>query len=62
MWVKRATDDMTTEVIRNIKGYYESQSSGKDLATIEKTENYIQEHLTNVDWILTRNSMISGPP
>ena len=58
MWVKRATDDMTTEVIGNIKQYYESQNAGKDLSTIEKTELYIQEHLINVDWVLTRNSLI----
>ncbi len=58
MWIKRATDDMTTEVIGNIKQYYESQDTGKDLSTIEKTELYIQEHLINVDWVLTRNSLI----
>ena len=58
MWVKRATDDMTTLVIHDIKDYYESQSTGKDLSTIERTEAYIQEHLTNVDRVLTRNSLI----
>ena len=58
MWVKRATDDMTKDVVGNIKDYYESQSTGKDIDTIERTEAYIQEQLVNVDHVLTRNSLI----
>lgn len=58
VWVKRATDDMTIEVVKNIQGFYEAQNVGRDIDLIEKTEIYIQNQLRNVDWVLTRNSMI----
>ncbi len=58
VWVKRATDDMTITVIGNIKEYYEQQNAGRDIATIERTEQYIQEQLSSVDRILTRNSVV----
>jgi signal transduction histidine kinase/CheY-like chemotaxis protein len=58
VWVKRATDDMTVEVVSNIKTYYEQQNADRDIATIERTEQYIQEQLSSVDRTLTRNSVI----
>jgi signal transduction histidine kinase/ActR/RegA family two-component response regulator len=58
LWVKRATDEMTVEVVNNIKQYYEAQNLDKSAETVRLTESYIQEQLQSVDRRLTRNSVV----
>ncbi len=58
VWVRNATNDMTAVAIRNISSFYESQSAGKDPATIRITEQYIKNQLASVDRNIIRNSII----
>lgn len=58
MWVKNATDDMTTEVINDMSSYYELKSGVKDPEIIKEAEEYVQSLLIRVDRTLIRNSII----
>ena len=58
LWVKRATDEMTVEVVSNISRYYEGQNIDKSAETVRLTENYIHSQLQSVDRRLTRNSVV----
>lgn len=58
VWVKSATDDMTTEVIGDISQFYEQHNLDKDPETVRQTEAYISSELRKVDRTLTRNSLI----
>ncbi len=58
LWVKRATDEMTVEVVNNISSFYESQNIDKSAETIRLTGSYIQTQLESVDRRLTRNSIV----
>lgn len=58
MWVKQATDEVTTKVVVNISDYYESQDVIKESEVIADSEKYIAGQLNEVDRILTRNSII----
>ncbi len=58
LWVKRATDEMTVEVVNNISSFYESQNIDKSAETIRLTEEYIHSQLQNADRRLTRNSVV----
>lgn len=58
VWVKRATTDMTMQLVGNIKSFYDTLTVGKSIDTIEKAEVFIQGQIRDVDWALTRNSMV----
>jgi signal transduction histidine kinase/ActR/RegA family two-component response regulator len=58
LWVKRATDEMTVNVVKNISEYYEAQNPERDVETVKRTEDYIQEQLQSADRRLTRNSVV----
>ena len=58
MWVKQATDEVTTKVVTNISGHYEGQTLPADERIAEDSEDFISAQLAEVDSILTRNSII----
>ncbi len=58
LWVKRATDEMTVKVVKNISEYYEAQNPERDIDTVLRTEDYIQDQLQSADRRLTRNSIV----
>lgn len=58
MWVHKATEDMTKQVIENISEYYESQTTIDDPEVIEDTEKYLEEQLQMSERLQTRNSVI----
>lgn len=58
VWVKRATTDLIMQLVGNIKSFYDTLTVGKSIDTIEKAEVFIQGQIRDVDWALTRNSMV----
>lgn len=58
MWVHKATEDMTRQVIDNISEYYESKTTIDDPRVIADTENYLEEQLEMSEKLQTRNSVI----
>ena len=58
LWVKRATDEMTQEVVGEISTYYEAHDSGRSHGEIEETEQYIKGLLNRTDRRLTNNIIV----
>ncbi|MBQ8085899.1 MAG: amino acid permease [Lachnospiraceae bacterium] len=58
MWVKQATDEMTKYVVENVSEYYEERNPDTDPDAMAETEEYLSVQLTDVNKILTRNSVI----
>lgn len=58
LWVKRATDEMTTQVVSGISLYYEQHAGGRSISEIEETENYIASMLAQADVKITKNIIV----
>lgn len=58
VWVKSATDDMTTRVVGNISHFYEEQNAGHSEEDIAKAHEFIGDQLLQVDRTLTRNILV----
>lgn len=58
MWVKQATDEMTKMVVTNVSEYYEERNPETDPVEVTETEEYIAQQFTDVNRIMTRNSII----
>ena len=58
MWVKKATDDMTKNIVDNISEYYEMQNPDNTPEVIADTEAYLAEQLSLASRLLTQNSII----
>ena len=58
LWVKRATDEMTAQVVSEISSYYEQHAGGRSVSEIEETENYIAGLLAQTDLKITKNIIV----
>ena len=58
LWIKRATDEMTQQVVAEISFYYEQHAGGRSVSEIEETENYIGNLLNKADLQITKNIIV----
>ena len=58
MWVKQATDDMTTKVVENISEYYEERVPNSNPQAVMDTEVYLARQMEEANRLQTRNIMI----
>ncbi len=58
LWIRRATNDMTTAVIGNISSYYEERDTETGEDTVEETRQYLKEQMEGTNRVLNRNSII----
>ena len=57
MWIKKSMDEMTTNVVSNIRNYYEGLGSN-NLAMTLRTENFINTQFKYADRTMTVNSVV----
>ncbi|RKM61051.1 amino acid permease [Butyrivibrio sp. CB08] len=58
LWVKRATDQMTAEVVGEIRSYYEEHDPAQGPIDVYETELYIENLLNKTDRRITNNIII----
>ena len=58
IWVNKATDDRTKEVVGSVSSYYEQQDSELQDSDSENASKFIAEKLNSADKAINRNSMI----
>ncbi|MBO6149413.1 MAG: amino acid permease [Lachnospiraceae bacterium] len=58
LWVRKATGEMTRQVVKNISEYYEEEEAEHDRATVARTERYLAEQMEKANGQLVRNSII----
>ena len=58
MWIKKTMDEMTLNIVENIRKYYESLGFSGNMAVIRRTENFMDSQLRYADRTMTWNSIV----
>lgn len=58
MWIKQATEDMTSTVVENISAFYEERNSNNGPEIGADTERYLVEQMDTAKRMQTRNSVV----